>query len=37
MNWHQIWEIASAPDNVPIVALLVPRAILCLVCISAGA
>ncbi|HEV8131109.1 MAG TPA: cytochrome C [Acidobacteriota bacterium] len=22
MNWHQIWEIASAPDNVPIVALL---------------
>src|SRR6202049_2803785 len=22
MNWHQMWEIASAPDNVPIVALL---------------
>src|SRR5580700_11943866 len=22
MNFHQIWEIASAPDNVPIVALL---------------
>src|ERR1700736_5338392 len=22
MNWHQIWEVASAPDNVPIVALL---------------
>jgi hypothetical protein len=22
MNWHQIWSIASAPDNVPIVALL---------------
>jgi hypothetical protein len=22
MDWHQIWEIASAPDNVPIVALL---------------
>jgi Cytochrome b(C-terminal)/b6/petD len=22
MNWHQIWEIVSAPDNVPIVALL---------------
>ncbi|HEY3129060.1 MAG TPA: cytochrome C [Acidobacteriota bacterium] len=22
MNWHQLWEIASAPDNVPIVALL---------------
>ena len=21
-NWHQLWEIASAPDNVPIVALL---------------
>ncbi len=21
-NWHQIWEVASAPDNVPIVALL---------------
>ena len=21
MDWHQIWEIASAPDNVPIVAL----------------
>ena len=22
MNWHQIWEVASAPDNVPIVAML---------------
>ena len=22
MDWHQIWEIVSAPDNVPIVALL---------------
>src|ERR1700740_65199 len=22
MDWHQIWEIASAPDNVPIVAML---------------
>ena len=22
MNWHQLWEIISAPDNVPIVALL---------------
>jgi hypothetical protein len=22
MNWHQIWEVASAPDNVPIVGLL---------------
>ncbi|MGO9642660.1 MAG: cytochrome C [Candidatus Acidiferrales bacterium] len=22
MNWHQIWEVVSAPDNVPIVALL---------------
>ena len=22
MDWHQIWEICSAPDNVPIVALL---------------
>src|SRR6202166_4417038 len=22
MNWNQIWEIASSPDNVPIVALL---------------
>ena len=22
MNWHQVWEVASAPDNVPIVALL---------------
>jgi hypothetical protein len=21
-DWHQVWEIASAPDNVPIVALL---------------
>ena len=21
MDWHQIWEIASAPDNVPIVAM----------------
>ena len=21
-NWRQLWEIASAPDNVPIVALL---------------
>ena len=21
-NWHQLWEIVSAPDNVPIVALL---------------
>jgi Cytochrome b(C-terminal)/b6/petD len=21
-DWHQIWEVASAPDNVPIVALL---------------
>ncbi len=22
MDWHQIWEITSAPDNVPIVALM---------------
>ena len=22
MDWHQLWEIASAPDNVPITALL---------------
>ena len=22
MDWHQLWEIASAPDNVPIVAML---------------
>ena len=22
MDWHQVWEIVSAPDNVPIVALL---------------
>jgi hypothetical protein len=22
MDWHQLWEIASAPDNIPIVALL---------------
>lgn len=22
MDWHQLWEIASTPDNVPIVALL---------------
>jgi hypothetical protein len=22
MDWHQIWEVVSAPDNVPIVALL---------------
>jgi len=22
MDWHQLWEIVSAPDNVPIVALL---------------
>ncbi|MEE8200746.1 MAG: hypothetical protein V3R29_06215 [Candidatus Acidoferrales bacterium] len=22
MNWHQLWEIVSTPDNVPIVALL---------------
>jgi hypothetical protein len=22
MNWHQIWEVAAAPDNVPIVGLL---------------
>jgi hypothetical protein len=22
MDWHQIWEIASSPDNVPIVAML---------------
>ena len=22
MDWHQIWEITSAPDNVPIVAML---------------
>ena len=21
-NWHQLWEIMSAPDNVPIVGLL---------------
>ena len=21
-NWHQLWEIAAAPDNVPIVGLL---------------
>ena len=26
MDWHQLWEIASAPDNVPILmlGLLVP-------------
>ena len=22
MDWHQLWEIASTPDNVPIVALI---------------
>jgi len=22
MDWHQLWEIAAAPDNIPIVALL---------------
>ena len=22
MDWHQLWEIISAPDNVPIVALM---------------
>ena len=22
MDWHQLWEITSAPDNVPIVALI---------------
>ena len=22
MDWHQLWQIISAPDNVPIVALL---------------
>ena len=22
MDWHQLWEIASAPDNVPIVAII---------------
>jgi len=22
MNWHQLWEITAAPDNIPIVALL---------------
>ena len=22
MDWHQLWEIISAPDNVPIVAIL---------------
>ncbi len=22
MDWHQLWEVSSAPDNVPIVALL---------------
>ena len=22
MDWHQLWSIASAPDNVPIVALI---------------
>ena len=22
MDWHQLWEIASAPDNVPIVGLI---------------
>ncbi len=22
MDWHQLWEVASAPDNIPIVALL---------------
>ena len=21
-NWHQLWEVISTPDNVPIVALL---------------
>ncbi|HEU5239046.1 MAG TPA: hypothetical protein VFU37_18085, partial [Pyrinomonadaceae bacterium] len=21
-DWHQLWKIASAPDNVPIVAML---------------
>ena len=22
MDWHQLWEIVSTPDNVPIVALI---------------
>ncbi len=22
MDWHQLWAITSAPDNVPIVALI---------------
>ncbi len=22
MDWHQLWEICSAPDNVPIVGLI---------------
>ena len=22
MDWHQLWEVASAPDNVPIVGLI---------------
>ncbi|MGH9650387.1 MAG: hypothetical protein ACRD3I_07940, partial [Terriglobales bacterium] len=22
MDWHQLWEIVSAPDNVPIVAMI---------------
>jgi len=23
MDWHQLWEVASAPDNIPIVGLMV--------------
>ena len=35
MDWAQLWEIASAPDNVPIVALIRPGAVLLLVRLEA--
>ena len=37
MDWHQLWEITSAPDNVPIVALIGLVPVLHVVRDSAGA
>ena len=29
MDWHQLWEISSAPDNVPIVGMIPLMAFYC--------
>ena len=37
MDWAQIWEIVSLPDNIPIVAIAVAGAVLHVVRSAAGA